>query len=153
MDLEHLDEVIEIFNTYCKANIQEEQRQKVISVDTALQAAEWNSETLKDIAKLAPFGEGNPEPRLLLSGLKVKSVERVGKNGGSHLKIFAKLEEKDLVVIFWGSGVDSEKIPSQISVIGTVKKDTFNGGYFFNGEHRFEEGEEGEENETENAIR
>lgn len=133
--------MVEIFNNYCKATIQEEQRQKIISVDTALQPAEWNSETLQDIAKLAPFGEGNPEPRLLLSGLKVKSVERVGKNGGSHLKIFARLAEQDLVVMFWGSGVDSEKIPSQISAIGTVKKDTFNGGYFFNGEHWFEEEE------------
>lgn len=142
--------MVEIFNNYCKATIQEEQRQKIISVDTALQPAEWNSETLQDIAKLAPFGEGNPEPRLLLSGLKVKSVERVGKNGGSHLKIFAKLEGQDLVVMFWGSGVDSEKIPSQISVIGTVKKDTFNGGYFFNGEERFEDGEA---KETENATR
>lgn len=142
--------MVEIFNNYCKATIQEEQRQKIISVDTALQPAEWNSETLQDIAKLAPFGEGNPEPRLLLPGLKVKSVERVGKNGGSHLKIFAKLEGQDLVVMFWGSGVDSEKIPSQISVIGTVKKDTFNGGYFFNGEERFEDGEA---KETENATR
>jgi len=36
--------------------------------------------------------------------------------------------------MFWSKGSEADKIGSQISVIGTVKRDSFNGGFYVHGE-------------------
>lgn len=49
----------------------------MITVDTELLTHERNTEELADIELLAPFGEGNPEPRFLLDNILVEKVEKV----------------------------------------------------------------------------
>jgi single-stranded DNA-specific DHH superfamily exonuclease len=51
--------------------------EKEIFVDTFLTADEWTHELLSQIDQLAPFGEGNPEPRFLLSSVLINKIEKI----------------------------------------------------------------------------
>lgn len=57
---------------------------RTLVVDGAVELGELTSELMQELEKLAPFGQGNPEPRLGARGLKVVSSRIVGKN---HLKL------------------------------------------------------------------
>jgi len=50
------------------------------------------------------------------------------------MKVFAYRGEKLIHLLFRGKGDQCELLPSKISVIGRVKRDTFNGGYYIEGE-------------------
>jgi single-stranded-DNA-specific exonuclease len=57
---------------------------RTLSVDSAVTLDELTLELMEMIEKLAPFGQGNPEPRLGARGLSVVSSRIVG---GNHLKL------------------------------------------------------------------
>ncbi|MFA5747618.1 MAG: single-stranded-DNA-specific exonuclease RecJ [Candidatus Absconditabacterales bacterium] len=134
--LNNLDKLIKKFEKYCEIKITEENIVKSLSIDTKIYHDEWDNEILSKISKLAPFGEGNEEPVFLIEGIVINKVEKVGTNGKSHLKIHGKIGEKKLTSLFWGKGEMAEKMIlnpddlNEISIIGKVKKDNFNGGYF-----------------------
>jgi single-stranded-DNA-specific exonuclease len=57
---------------------------RTLSVDGAVTLDELTIDLMREIEKLSPFGQGNPEPRLGARGLEVLSGRIVGNN---HLKI------------------------------------------------------------------
>lgn len=135
--LEHLETLILHFQHHCNACISENDLIKSVKVDTKIYHHERDNETLVKIQKLAPFGEGNPEPIFLLEDVKIQKIEKVGNNGKSHLKIHTLFGEKKLTAMFRGKGDDKESLvtrnPSQVTLIWKIRKDTYNGGYFIDG--------------------
>ncbi len=57
---------------------------RLLSVDGAVKLDELTLDLMHELEKLAPFGQGNPEPRLGARGLEVLSSRIVGNN---HLKL------------------------------------------------------------------
>jgi single-stranded-DNA-specific exonuclease len=57
---------------------------RTLSVDGAIGLDELTMDLVRELEKLAPFGQGNPEPRLGSRGLEVISSRVVGNN---HLKL------------------------------------------------------------------
>jgi len=60
------------------------------SVTAELSAGELNSNVVDQLSRLAPFGEGNPEPRFLIRDVSVHSVSNFGRDG-----TFLKVEFRD----------------------------------------------------------
>lgn len=60
---------------------------RMLSVDSAVTLDDLTMDLVKEMEKLAPFGQGNPEPRLGTRGLEVVSSRIVGSN---HLKLRLK---------------------------------------------------------------
>ena len=56
------------------------------SIDFAILPEEITLETCREIRRLSPFGEGNPEPRFLLRGARIAKSASCG-NDGRHLKL------------------------------------------------------------------
>ncbi len=137
--LEHMDKIITHFQNHCEQCISENDLIKTCKVDTKLYYHERDNETLAKIQKLAPFGEGNPEPMFLLENIKIVKIEKVGNNGKSHLKIQGQFGEKKITTMFWWKWAETENLQtswsksSGISVVGKIRKDTYNGGYFIDG--------------------
>jgi len=135
--LEHLETLILHFQRHCNACISENDLIKTVKVDTKIYQHEREQETLSKIQRLAPFGEGNPEPIFLLENVEIQKVEKVGSNGKSHLKLHTLFGEKKLTAMFRGKGDDRESLvtrnPSRITLIWKIRKDTYNGGYFIDG--------------------
>ena len=57
----------------------------VTSVDMSCGLDEINVEAIQELNKLAPYGVGNPRPRILLEQLKIKELRQVGADN-KHLK-------------------------------------------------------------------
>ena len=57
-----------------------------VTIDAPVTFDDLTLDLLRDIERMAPFGQGNPEPRLGARGLEVASLRTVG-NGNKHLKM------------------------------------------------------------------
>jgi single-stranded-DNA-specific exonuclease len=57
---------------------------RTLSIDSAVTLNDLTIDLLQELEKLAPFGQGNPEPRFGARGLEVLSARTVGNN---HLKL------------------------------------------------------------------
>lgn len=134
--LENLDALITHFQCHCDACISENDLIKTVKVDTKIYHHEREHETLAKIQKLAPFGEWNPEPVFLLEDLEIHKIEKVGNNGKSHLKLHTNFWDKKVTAMFRGKGGEVESLvlkQKTVSIVGKVRKDTYNGGYFIDG--------------------
>lgn len=63
---------------------------RTLMIDGAVALGELTRELMAEVERLAPFGQGNPEPRLGARGLRVLSARIVGKN---HLKMRLKQDQ------------------------------------------------------------
>ena len=57
-----------------------------LNVDLEFPIEDLSNETILSVKAMAPFGNGNPEPRFLSRGVNVLSHKKVGKDG-AHLKL------------------------------------------------------------------
>lgn len=133
--VENLDALCTYFKEYCKTHISDANLIKIGSVDTILYPHEWTDDILAQINQLAPFGEGNQEPTFLLQNMTIDKVEKVWSSGKGHLKIYAKHGEQKVNILFWSKGdlVSSIDKTQALSLVGKIKKDTFNGGWYVDG--------------------
>jgi len=135
ISLDKMNEFKQAVQNYCNEYISEDDLEKIMYIDTQIYDNEWNYDLIKDLEKLAPFGEWNKEPNLLFENIIVKKIEKVGKNGNGHLKINGEFGDKKLNFLFrgkWDMVKNIEK-NSQINIVWKIKKDDFNSGYFVNG--------------------
>lgn len=132
--LDKLDDLKSFLIDYCNKNISEANLKKSLKIDTKIYVDEWNNNSLQDIEKLAPFGEGNKEPVFIIENLKIKKVEKVGKNWWAHLKIHWELDWKKITSMFWSKWSECDGFEaSEISIVGKIKKDSYNGWFFIDG--------------------
>ncbi|HRX63919.1 MAG TPA: single-stranded-DNA-specific exonuclease RecJ [Candidatus Absconditabacterales bacterium] len=133
--LDKLEEFKDKIIQHCNEYIKDEDLEKTLHIDTKIFDNEWNYDLIQELQKLAPFGEGNSEPNFLFEKVGVEKVEKVGKNGSGHMKIHGNFGDNKIKFLFWGKGdmiknIEKEK---EINIVGKIKKDDFNGGYFVNG--------------------
>lgn len=131
--IENLEELQKRLYAYTARVIEEHMLQKTISIDTELYHHELTRETVESISCLAPFGQWNEEPIFLINQMTITHVEKVGKTGAGHLKLHVKNEENlGFHALFWGEWgkIDEIEKGKQTKLIGTLKKDDFNGGVF-----------------------
>ncbi|UFX83157.1 single-stranded-DNA-specific exonuclease RecJ [Candidatus Absconditicoccus praedator] len=133
--LENLEKVQKLLEEYSNNTIKEEDLKKPIKIDTPIYQNEINKEKLSQIDSFAPFGEGNPEPIFLINQIVFNNIEKVGKNGNGHLKAYASMNGTNFPVLFWGKGENLDFLQTQkpTDLIGKVKKDNYNGGFFIDG--------------------
>ena len=81
----------------------------ILEVDCEIQSHELTHETSKRISKLEPFGNGNPEPTLMIKNMKISSIKPVGKKG-EHLQFPVKYGEKKVQAIAFRFGEHLDKI-------------------------------------------
>ena len=134
--LENLEALRTKLQEYARSKVREEDLLRSIDVDTKLYAHELTMETVRHINSLAPFGQGNEAPLFLIDQMVITHAEKVGKTGSGHLKLHMKNESNDLFhALFRGEGEklsDVEK-GKNARLIGTLKKDDFNGGVYIEG--------------------
>ncbi len=101
---------------------------RTLSIDSAVTLNELTVDLIKEIEKLAPFGQGNPEPRLGARGLKVVSSRIVGSN---HLKLRLKQQNGptlDAIAFNHGTMLGSHvKDGSRLAAVFTPRLNSWNG--------------------------
>jgi single-stranded-DNA-specific exonuclease len=74
-----------------------------IQIDVEIKAEQITLRLIKELERLAPFGEGNPAPVFALRNLQLTDFKTVG-SAGKHLKAWFQQEEINLEAIGFGLG-------------------------------------------------
>lgn len=135
--LDKLEMVIEKMYAYAMNVVPTEATQKAILVDTQIYWWELKDNNLWQIAKLEPFGEWNQEPVFMLEDVYLKNFEKIWKNWKSHLKVSAHKAGVDFSIMFWWKWeqIDKMQRDREAQIVGKLKADTYNGGFFIDGSH------------------
>lgn len=97
-------------------------------VDAFLDLKELSVETVQELNKLQPFGNGNERPVIVCEDVIVVQNRKVGATG-DHLKLVVEQNEKQLDIISFRNGNLSDYLfeQQQISVAGYVEVNEWNG--------------------------
>lgn len=127
---ENLDAFYERFSALVENDLREVVTEPEVWVDMEITPTDIVPQLVRDIARFAPFGEGNSEPVFSLSDMRVKQVRFVG-NGNKHLKF--SLESPDGLKSFDAIGFSlGERFPSiiegdRLDIAFTLEENVWNG--------------------------
>lgn len=94
----------EAFNDYARRTISAESLAPRLRIDAVAELPEITAALVNDLARLGPFGHGNPRPLLCCRNLKVaQPPRRVGKTG-DHLQIVVRQGQAQMKCIAFGYG-------------------------------------------------
>ena len=102
---------------------------RTVRYDTAASESDLNARSFGELQRLAPFGQGNPTPKLRFDGARLeRPPRRVGGNG-RHLALQLRCGAASLKAIAFGRGDDADVIAvgDQIDVVFEPKLNTWNG--------------------------
>jgi single-stranded-DNA-specific exonuclease len=134
IQIDKIDQLCQQLYTYCKQHIQQDQLIKHTKIDTVLYPHECTVYNSNLISKLAPFGEGNPEPSLYLPSVRILKKEKIWSKGNWHLKLHTQYGDQKLAMMFWGKGhLIQECDQPSYDIIWTLKEDMYNGGVYIVG--------------------
>ncbi|MFA5113644.1 MAG: single-stranded-DNA-specific exonuclease RecJ [Candidatus Margulisiibacteriota bacterium] len=90
-------------------NIDPESMVPKLELDAQIDPQEISLALIRELAKLAPFGEGNPSPLFMIGGLALAELKTVGKEG-KHLKAWFGSNGIRLETIGFGFGALADKL-------------------------------------------
>jgi single-stranded-DNA-specific exonuclease len=100
--------------------------QPQMPIDAFLSLAEINLEFADDIARLAPFGNGNPPLTLASRNVHIKSKRALGRSG-DHLDLRVEDDAGNVQRVVWWFG-DAAAVPEGVFDLAyTVRANVFNG--------------------------
>ncbi|HKP69003.1 MAG TPA: single-stranded-DNA-specific exonuclease RecJ [Pyrinomonadaceae bacterium] len=104
---ENIDAVREALNAYAETSLTEDHLQPELKIDARVSPQTLNLGLVSDLAKLEPFGAGNPKPVFVTSDLVVHEEPRVMKE--KHLKIWLDAGGGQRFEAVWWDGVERSK--------------------------------------------
>ncbi len=106
---ENFDEFMRQVEKMGKEKINPDDFVSTLNIDCAIEPHELTFETCKKMSRLEPFGTDNPEPKLLLKNVTIKSIKPVGKSG-EHLQLPIQYGDKSVGAIAFRFGKHIDKI-------------------------------------------
>ena len=106
---ENLDEFMKRIQSASKNCINPKEFYDVLEIDCEIRPHELTHETSKRITELEPFGNGNPEPTLMIKNTKILNVKPVGSKG-EHLQFPIQYGEQKVQAIAFRFGEHLDKI-------------------------------------------
>jgi len=110
IDKELIDPFIEHLLSVAEERLGTEPLSKKYSVDAVVSFDELSVATVEELARLEPFGEGNPRPVLLARGVYIHGgIKRTGRNG-RNLHLFLRQGALPIKGYFPGGGNLEERL-------------------------------------------
>jgi single-stranded-DNA-specific exonuclease len=146
---ENVDAFVEAFARHADANVADEELQPVTLVDAVLpRGTKLTLELAAELARLAPFGLGNPEVTLLAAGAELADLQTVGD--GKHLRFRVRQEGGDAggaIAFGFGGQLDRLRRTGRYDVAFRLQENRWNGTVapqlmirrVFDADERFEE--------------
>ncbi|WP_240544500.1 single-stranded-DNA-specific exonuclease RecJ [Exiguobacterium algae] len=99
-----------------------------VKVDLKLCVNDVSLDLIADIGKLAPFGMGNPSPRVVVADAKLRDIRQIGRDA-THLKVQLAGDKRELDGIGFGFGHVVSEISqmAHLSVMGSLQVNEWNG--------------------------
>ncbi|MGN1387285.1 MAG: single-stranded-DNA-specific exonuclease RecJ [Bacillus sp. (in: firmicutes)] len=127
LKLDDVDELRSRLNSLANDVLTEEDLIPITDIDASITLEEATIESIMEMEKLAPFGMGNPKPRVLLENLTLDTMKRIGADG-SHLKVLLTDQEHSLDGVGFGMGDYCDQVSpnANVSVIGELSINEWN---------------------------
>jgi single-stranded-DNA-specific exonuclease len=102
---------------------------RTVAIDAPITLNDLSFDLMNDIERMAPFGQGNPEPRLGAKGLQVSALRQVGNN--KHLKLRLQQQNNqsfDAIAYNRGESLAARlRNGSRVAAVFTPRINTWNG--------------------------
>lgn len=115
---------------YARQNIREDSLEPKLDIDAVCNISDLNIHVVKELARLEPFGQGNPAPVFATEGVRrIAPPRRVGARG-DHLQIAITDNTASVRCIGFRMGTLEKKVleAEAFSVAYKPQIDTYNGG-------------------------
>jgi len=125
---ERLEAFADAFAAHADAQLEQDDLFEVVRVDAVVSAADLTLDLAEELARLAPFGLGNPEPTLLVPATEAVAPATVGD--GKHLRFRVRQHGRDAgTAIAFGQGtqIDRLRAAGRFDVAFRLKENHWNG--------------------------
>lgn len=129
---ERVDELRERLCAWVQNNTDTADLIAVREIDAALSADELDFQLHAQLARMAPFGQGNPEPELMLQGVRCTHVKPMGKTQ-NHLSARLAGTRQEVRLVWWRAAEHQETLDSgPVDLVGNFRQSEWRG------QHRLE---------------
>lgn len=97
-----------------------------LTIDAEVQMGELTEETFGWLAKMEPFGKGNPKPLFLSRGVNVLESRHIGHES-QHLKLVVGHGEKEMTALAFNQAQDWPNGASRLDLVYTLSADWWQG--------------------------
>ncbi len=111
----NIDKLRERLNALAAEALTAEDYRPVLNIDSRVALAEIDAALLEQLACLAPYGQGNPNPAFVCEQLTVTGVRPVGQEG-RHLKLRVRQERANSDVIGWDMGGLADRLAGEATI-------------------------------------
>jgi len=120
---------VEAFTARANSLISAERLAPSVGFDCEADLAELTPDAVGGLNMLAPFGMGNPRPRLRIGGLRLQRRPEPLGAAGRHLSVFVKRGDQVMRLLAWNWGDRRDQLPAgaAVEVIVSPKLNTWNG--------------------------
>ena len=134
LNVEHEQDFCEFLEKSVKEQLQGERPTPKVVIDAEIDASGADMRLLESLSELAPFGQSNPEPMLVLSGCVLKYATTMGN--GAHLRGMIRTSSGSQLSFVGfnlvGTPVgdfllDDANINTKIMMLGRLKENEYNG--------------------------
>ncbi|MFC5402043.1 single-stranded-DNA-specific exonuclease RecJ [Cohnella soli] len=128
LDVAKVDELAERLHGLAEERVSEEDWQPKRRVDLQATIREATLAAVDGMAKLEPFGNGNPTPRVAFLGVIAKESRTIGKEG-KHLRATFEQDGRVIEAVAFGIGEERERIVegARYDVLGELSVNEWNG--------------------------
>jgi single-stranded-DNA-specific exonuclease len=127
VDLTNLQELRQRLIALAEDKLSEKDYVPVTHVDVSCRIGDITLETIKQLNLLAPYGMGNPKPRVVIYDTSMAQMKKIGQDQ-SHLKLLLEESGKSLDAIGFGFGHVFDEISplSKVSLLGELSINEWN---------------------------
>ncbi len=127
LEVSDVDLLRERLNKLAHEQLTEEDLIPRTEIDSVVSLDEISIKSIEEVQMLAPFGEGNPKPKVLIKDVYFPHIRKVGADS-THLKVTMEEDDRTLDGIGFRLGEVADHITpySPVSVVGEVEINEWN---------------------------
>ncbi|MBC8523185.1 single-stranded-DNA-specific exonuclease RecJ [PVC group bacterium] len=125
---DNFDSFVKAITAHANSQISEDELVPSLAIDTIADILEVTLEAACEIAKIGPFGIGNPTPRILINDAKVIDCNTMGQNA-AHLTVRLSQGNGSIRCVWWNQGemVDRIHRGETIDLVATITINEYRG--------------------------
>lgn len=124
IETRHIEAFSKKINLYAESRITEEILAPIINIETRLDSADINQQSLAAIGQFEPYGMGNPQPVFLTKNMLVEDTRTVG-DGNKHLKL--QIGGFNAIGFNLGKMRADLRPGNSVDLVYTLEKDSYSG--------------------------
>ncbi len=124
---ENLDAFARAFAVHADATLAEDELAPRLTVDAVVDGRDLTLALCEELARLAPFGLGNPGVTLLAAGCEVSELAAVGDGKHLRLAVTANGARSGGIAFGWGARLDGLRRPCRFDVAFRLEANHWNG--------------------------